>query len=190
MISKISNWLANRPDKLIKKYGISPLFNYAEQVSPVLSHKGKIRFSPSNYLFEPHPSYPVDSFENKNRHPWSYEEIKKLQEEALGAYVITPTGYQVLLLELPDMETINGITRNRSYDLGQVWSIGKIIGMGESCFDHYKFPFGARATFNDWVFYKKAETTRIDMRKGALLTVTDCSIQSLAPDLDKLIAGV
>jgi hypothetical protein len=175
---------------LVEKYGITPLFNFAEQVSPVYSDIGKIPFSPSNYLYEPHPAYPKDHVYNQNRRPWSREEREQLQIDVTGEYICQPVGFCLMLQELDGIETIQGITQDRAGSVGHEWSVAKIIGMGETAFDHYKFPFGARATFNDWVFYRKADTLKTDIRSNKILTVVDMAVQYVIPDINKLIGAL
>jgi co-chaperonin GroES (HSP10) len=147
-------------------------------------------FSKTNYLFEPLPWFSKDHFRNINRRHWSLEERKNLVTDTFGQEVCMPTGYNALVVEIADRdETKGGIIINKSWSLSQAFAIGRIIALGESFSDHQKFPFGARATLNDWIIYKKQETTRQTTTGASFLHVSDFAILDVINEeyLDYLI---
>lgn len=134
-------------------------------------------YSKTNYLFEPLPWFEKNHFRNINRRHWTLEERKKLVIDTFGEEICMPTGFNALVLEVPDRdETNSGLRINKGWSLSQAFSIGKIIALGEAFSDHQKFPFGARATLNDWIIYKKQETSRQTTSGASFLHVSDFAI--------------
>ena len=135
-----------------------------------------------NYLFEPRPDYPVDHWVNRNRRPWTEEDIHVLALMAFGVdeYIPCKMYMAVEEIDLKDSSRFHIIdTDTTMYDK---WCIGRIIRLGYECFDTQEFPpeaGGATATIGDYIKFNPMNVTRTKFPKGNLLTMKDVNITGI-----------
>ena len=146
-----------------------------------------IPFSPTNFTQEKLPWLPDDDIENKNRRPWSQKEREQLQIDLYGKVLLRPKGFYLYIQSIENMKTVKGVSRNLTYDMKDEWQIGRVIAMAETCWEHSKFPYGARCTWNDWVIYSTKDVKTYPFREHPIVRVTDYAISDIIPDIDSLI---
>lgn len=139
-------------------------------------------------IYEPLDHYPVSHWKNKNREPKTIEQIDKMVEEAFGVNGFLPAGHQVCLLEFNP--AAHAILIQTDDNTSHWWNVGKIIALGELCFDSRTFPTGAPGTYGDYVIFDQAGAKRTKFKKGNMITIPDTNIIYATDDPFKFISGI
>lgn len=139
-------------------------------------------------IYEPLKRYPVSHWRNKNRIPRTIEEIDDAVEEAFGVRGFLPIGHEVCVLEFnpaAHSRLIQTVDNTNHW-----WNVGKIIALGELCFDSLTFPKGAPGTFNDYVIFDAAGVKRTKFEKGNMLSIPDTNVKYATDDPFNYIKGL
>lgn len=148
--------------------------------------------SVKNYVFEPRPDLPLDHYKNKNRRDWTEEELHQLAIDAFGVDEFYPTTMYMAVVEVDLKDSSKHGIVDTNLNMYDKWLIGRIIRLGEHCFDTREFPpeaGGASATINDYIKINPMNVTRTKYPKGNLLVMKDVNITGTVPNPRNCVNG-
>jgi hypothetical protein len=116
-------------------------------------------------IHSPLPYFPKENWRNKNRRPYSLEELENLMNETFDCGGFHPAKDVIALLEFEPGDHQVGVKHSIN-PMSHFWDMGQVVAMGDACFDKLTFDTGPTCTYNDYVAFENAHKKRIRFKRG------------------------
>lgn len=160
--------------------------NFTQCLNPFRTRYPVVDGWKKSYLFNPHPKFSESHWYNKNRHPWSDDEIEDLMKEYFEFTEIQPVKTRILAVMYEPQEDTKMVYP--TITTSHYWKMARLLRMGTDAFDSKIFPNGAPATYGDYFIFNSSGVQPIKLRNGKqLLIMHDSNIIVSVPHPQHII---